>query len=360
MLVSFFPPKVYITGFAVCQSFQNRKECNLNLIQRKLELIGLFAFIVGLALSANAQAPAVPTSSPAKANKVVPSATAVLQSIPPDTVVISIGDIKVTAKEVNRILETMPAQFRPFYSGPGKRQLADIIINNKLLFQEAEGRKLQDKDPVNLDIRISREAILTAAARGELEKEIAVTDEAMQKYLDENMAKYEQAKVRRIVICSTAGLNINPNQPAGSCLPPEEARAKAEEIRKKLLSGADFEEMAAKFSSDTMSSGKGGDLGYIRRGHQMPLIVPPVEEAVFSIPVGSISEVIPSAFGFEIVKVEDRRKPKVQEVRRELEPQLRKQKVDDLLKDWKAKQTVTIDEGFFAPRQMVPTAPTKH
>jgi parvulin-like peptidyl-prolyl isomerase len=331
----------------------------LSPIQRKVELTGVLVFIVGLGLSANAQAPGVSTSSPAKASKTTPTATAVVQSTPPDAVVIAIGDVQVAAREVNRILETMPAQFRPFYSGPGKRQLADIIVNNKLLFQEAERRKLQDKDPVNLDIRISREAILTAAARTEMEKEIAITDDAMQKYLDENMAKYEQAKVRRIVICSTAGLNINPNQPAGSCLAPEEAQSKAEEIRKKLLAGADFEEMAAKFSSDTMSSGKGGDLGYIRRGHQMPLIVPPVEEAIFTIPVGSISAVIPSAFGFEIVKVEDRRKPKVQDVRREVEPQLRKQKVDDLLKEWKTKQTVTINEGFFAPRQVAPTAPTK-
>ena len=322
-------------------------------VQKKLKLNGLRALFLGLTLSINAQALVASTSpSSSQTNSVSQASTAPSKPISPEAPVITIGDVQVTAKEVNRILETMPPQFRPYYAGPGKRQLADIIVNNQLLFQEGERRKLQDKDPMRLDIKISREAILTAAARSEMEKEVQVSDEALQKYLNDNVARFEEAKVRRIVICTTASMSMNPNQPAGNCLAPDLARAKADEIRKKLVEGTDFDELAARFSADSLTSGKGGDLGYIRRGHQMPLILPPVEQAVFSIPVGTVSEVIPSAFGFEIVKVEDRRMPKLQDIRKNLEPQYRKQKVDDLLKEWKNKQPVTIDESFFAPKQV--------
>ncbi len=329
-------------------------------LQRILKLKGPCVLILGLALSANAQTLVTPgSSSSSQPGSVSKSSTTPGKPDPtaagpvsPEAVVIKMGELQITAGEVNRILETMPPQFRPFYSGPGRRQLAEVLISNKLLYQEAERRKLGDKASVSLDIKISRESILTAAVRNEMEGEISVTDEALQKFLDENSAKYEEAKVRRIVVCSSNALSVNPNQQAANCPALDEARAKADDIRKKLVDGADFEEMAAKFSADSLSSGKGGDLGYIRRGHQMPLIVPPLEKVIFSIPLGTVSEVIPSPFGFEIVKVEDRRLPKPQDVRKELEPQYRRQRVDDIVKEWKSRQPITLDETFFAPKQM--------
>ncbi|HVN82736.1 MAG TPA: peptidylprolyl isomerase [Terriglobia bacterium] len=336
-------------------------------LQMILKLECLCILTVGLALSASAQNPTpMGPSSPSPAGSVPNSSTTSGKSEPtaaapvsPEAVVIKMGELQITAREVNRILETMPPQFRPFYSGPGRRQLADVLISNKLLYQEAEKRKLAERDSVSLDLKISQESILTSAVRNEMEAEVSVTDEALQKFLNENSAKYEEAKVRRIVVCSSNALSVNPNQQATNCPALDEAHAKADDIRKKLMDGADFEEMAAKFSADSLSSGKGGDLGYIRRGHQMPLIVPPVEKVIFSIPLGTISEVIPSAFGFEIVKVEDRRLPKLQDVRKELEPLYRRQKVDDTVKEWKSHQPISLDETFFAPKQMIRPVSTK-
>lgn len=344
--IHFSVTRVYIKAFVFCQRFCKGKERTLNSIRWMCIASILLSLQVGVIPEVNGQNPATAASAPKAENP--PGQPAQPQLASPETVVISIGDLQVTAKEVNRILETMPGQFRPFYSGPGKRQLADVIVNNKLLYREAEKRGLQDKDPVNLDLKISREAILTSAARNELQREIQVTEEIAQKYLDEHKEQFEEAKVRRIVICAASSLDLSPNQTKGNCLPDQEAQARAEEIQKKLVAGEDFEELAAKFSNDSLTSGKGGDLGFIRRGHQVPLIVPPVEQVIFSIKIGTVSGVIPSPFGFEIVKVEERRIPKLQDVRRELENQFRKQKVDDLLKGLKAQLPVKIDEGFFA------------
>ncbi len=268
---------------------------------------------------------------------------------PEDRVVIHIGDIQVTTKEVERVLGTMPAQYRPYYSGPGRRHLADVIVNNKLLALEAQRRELQGRDSVQLDLTISREAILSAAARKEIENETAVTNEEMQKYLDEHIGQYEEVRVWRIVIRSTNSIPYGSGTHQDRVPSDQEAKAKAQEIKAKLVEGADFEELAAKFSYDGLSSGKGGDLGFIRRGNKVHLIVPPVEEAIFSLKPGTLSDVIQSPLGYEIVKVEEKRVPKLESVRQEIEAQVRKQKSEELLNTMKKGLQIRIDETYFAP-----------
>lgn len=272
---------------------------------------------------------------------------------------ISIGDLQITAKEVDKFVEGLPPQYRPFYSGAGRKQLADLIVNNKLLAKEAEKRHLQEREEVQIRVNIARESILSEAARSELEKELNVTDQEVQKYLDDHLAQYEEAKVRRIVIRSTSSLNLEPGKKVEKLLSDEDARAKAEEIRQKLLAGADFEEMAAKFSNDSLSSGKGGDLGFIKRGTQAHIIVPPLEELIFSIKVGTISDVIQTPLGYEIVKVEERRVPKLANIRKEIDTLARKQKSEELLKEMRQRYAVRIDEAYFAPNPS-PSPPAKN
>jgi parvulin-like peptidyl-prolyl isomerase len=272
--------------------------------------------------------------------------------------VISIGDQKITAREVNKILESMPPQYRPYYSGPGRRQLADLIVNNRLQAEEAEKRGLEKREDVKMKISIARESILTAAAREELEKEIKVSDETLQKFLDEQVAQYEEARVKRIVIRSKSSVPFDPAKPADSFPSDEEAHTKADEIHKKLLEGGDFEELAAKFSNDPMTSGRGGDMGFIRRGNQTQLIVPPLENEIFSIKVGTISDVMKTALGYEIIKVEERRVPKLSDIRKEIETAYRKQKGDEWLKERKSHCTIQIDDVFFKPTKASGTAGT--
>jgi peptidyl-prolyl cis-trans isomerase C len=264
-------------------------------------------------------------------------------------VVIVIGDLKITARDTERMLENFPPQQRSFYSGSGKRQLAEYILNSKLLTKEAEKRHLEESEEVKIRLNIARDSILMYAVRQELQKEMTATSEEAQKFLDDNITKYEEARVRRIVFQAPFSLPNSGTAGMESPATKEEALAKAEEIRKKLLAGADFEEMAAKYSSDPMSSGKGGDLGYIRRGTKTHLIVPPLEQLIFSIPVGSISEVQATALGYEIVKVEDRRKPKLEDVRKEVDTDLRNQKFENFLKEMRNGQNVQIDEEYFKP-----------
>lgn len=77
-------------------------------------------------------------------------------------------------------------------------------------------------------------------------------------------------------------------------------KARLDSIRTAILNGADFAEMAKKFSSDRSAVRNGGRMGYIY-ANMYPY---PFELAAFSTPVGQVSEVIDDApYGYHIVKV---------------------------------------------------------
>ena len=85
---------------------------------------------------------------------------------------------------------------------------------------------------------------------------------------------------------------------------PDTAQAKAriDSIAAMLKAGGNFEELAAKYSDDTSTKDKGGDLGFFER-RQM---VKEFDEKAFSMKVGEISEPIKTNFGFHIIKMTDK------------------------------------------------------
>ena len=264
-----------------------------------------------------------------------------------DPVVLSVGDTKITASQVEKFIEAMPPQFRPFYSGAGKSKLAELLLSTELLVREARKRHLETQPDVQLQVKIATDSILSNAAKIELKKEMKVTDAELQKYLDEHKVQFEEARARRIVIRSKTSVPWDQSKTPDQLLDDKDARAKAADLREQLVKGADFEELAAKHSDDSLSSGKGGDLGFNRRGSQTHLIVPPLEEKIFAMEPGTISDVAQTPLGYEIVKLEEKRLPKVSDIRQELEQLVLNQKTEDLLKDFKSREKIYVDDNFF-------------
>ena len=82
-----------------------------------------------------------------------------------------------------------------------------------------------------------------------------------------------------------------------------EQRALADSVHRALLNGADFGELALKYSLDKASASRGGHVGYIVGG----LWPYTFEDLAFTTPVGEISPVKESAYGYHIVRVVDRK-----------------------------------------------------
>ncbi len=80
-------------------------------------------------------------------------------------------------------------------------------------------------------------------------------------------------------------------------------RLKAQSIMDSIKAGADFAEMAKKYSDDPGSARAGGDLGFVKKG----VFYPEFEAAAFKLKQGKISEVIESPVGFHIIQLIERR-----------------------------------------------------
>jgi parvulin-like peptidyl-prolyl isomerase len=83
----------------------------------------------------------------------------------------------------------------------------------------------------------------------------------------------------------------------------DEAEILVKEIYQKLKDGAEFTEMAEKYSEDPSVKKNKGDLGYFTWGR----MVPPFQEAAWKLKVGEMSEPVETQFGFHIILLEDKR-----------------------------------------------------
>ncbi len=79
---------------------------------------------------------------------------------------------------------------------------------------------------------------------------------------------------------------------------------KISEIRGMIINGADFEQMAIKYSEDPSVKRNKGELGYI----SVFQTVYPFESAAYHTPTGEISPIVRTSFGYHLVKVNSKRK----------------------------------------------------
>lgn len=78
---------------------------------------------------------------------------------------------------------------------------------------------------------------------------------------------------------------------------------KIKRIEAELKNGADFSELAMRYSEDPGSAKEGGDLGFVRRGE----FVRRFEEAAFALKEGAISGIVETEFGYHIIKLLEKR-----------------------------------------------------
>ncbi len=80
-----------------------------------------------------------------------------------------------------------------------------------------------------------------------------------------------------------------------------EALAQAQAVLERVNAGEDFAELAIEFSADPSSGPRGGDLGWFGSG----VMVPEFEEAAFALEAGEVSELVRTAFGYHIIRVDE-------------------------------------------------------
>ena len=118
----------------------------------------------------------------------------------------------------------------------------------------------------------------------------------------------------------------------------EEALALAQEVRGKILAGADFADMAREYSEDPGSKDNGGTYA----DADVDLWVPEFRQAVLELPLHEISEPVETAYGYHIIRVDDRKVPTFEEVKDEIESALLFDRFNEFLENELDKLIVSI------------------
>jgi parvulin-like peptidyl-prolyl isomerase len=253
----------------------------------------------------------------------------------PNAVAVVNGE-PITVGEFQEALDEIKSAGRGFFvdsekASRIKRELLERMIDSKLLLQEAKKRRIV-LDPKVIDASLElisreyppggvveelmkqgkspesyrRETEITLLQHKLLKREvvdrIAVSREEVEKYYNEHRQEFrrpEEVRVRQIVT---------------------RTEEEATNLRKLILRGASFEELASKHSLGPEAK-QGGDLGYFPRG-RMP---PAIEEACFKLWSSHVSKVVASPYGFHLFQLVDRRSAKeltIQDTYKEIESKL--------------------------------------
>lgn len=121
-----------------------------------------------------------------------------------------------------------------------------------------------------------------------------VTDAEAQQYYNEHKAEYERPGRAVLSILSVS------RAPTAADTAATLQRIRA--LRDEIVRGAKFEDVATRESDDSVSAARGGDLGRSVRG----TYVKAFDDAVFSQPVGTLSQPVKTDFGYHLLRVDRR------------------------------------------------------
>ena len=159
------------------------------------------------------------------------------------------------------------------------------------------------------------------------EKAIEIADADVEKeyetYKADRYSDPEEIHARHILLAVPRGADAKKR---------DEVRAKATAILERVKKGEDFASVAKESSEDKGTRDKGGDLGFIRRGHAEE----PFEEAAFALQPGELSPVVETRRGFHVIKVEERkaaREKPLAEVRDEIVKNLRLERAQEAARE---------------------------
>jgi peptidyl-prolyl cis-trans isomerase C len=294
----------------------------------------LIFLIPAACLLAQTPQPAPPGAAPAPASNALPN-------VPPDKVVLTVGDVKLTAAQFDALVDTLPEQVRAQARGPARTQLAENLVRVVVLAKEGKRLKLDETPAYKTQAEFQASNILAALVYARITKDNQPSEADLRKYYEEHKADFEQVGARHILIrFQGSQLPIKAGQ---RDLTEAEALAKVQALKQRIQGGEDFAKVATAESDDAGSAVKGGDLGTFRHGQ----MVPSFEQAAFALKPGEISDPVKTAFGYHLIKVESKDNKSFEEVRPDLERQLAplqaQKAVDDLVK----KTPAVYDPEFF-------------
>jgi peptidyl-prolyl cis-trans isomerase C len=308
---------------------------------------GLAAVAVVVAAAQQPSSPASPAPPP-KTAPVAPApatpptpAAAPVSNVAPDTVVLTIGDRKLTRAQFELLLAAIAQNGRPAATPADKRKVAEQYGELETMAQEARKRMLDQSPETKQMLSVQADSYLASMLAKKITEGVQFTDLDLRAYYDAHQDEFEEAKGSHILI-RFKGSTV-PLKPGEKDLTEPEALAKAQDLRGKIVAGADFATLAKAESDDAGSAVKGGDLGTFK--HKQ--MVAAFDQAAFTLPIGQVSEPVKTQFGYHLIKISSRESKAFEEAKPEIEKQLKPKLAKEALEKIKAAAPVTLNDEYF-------------
>lgn len=283
-----------------------------------------------------------------------------------DRVVAVVNDEIVTQSELDTFLRPFYEELRADYEGEElivkfneiRTKLLNQLIEDKLVLQEAKKRAVEpDRTQVearleeikkqfpdrgameqtlteqgltlrDLRERLERQSMIRRLQDSEVRAKVIVSPSEVEDYYKNHTSEFshsDRVKVRSITVKRSEA-----SREKGTM--DEEAKKKIEMIRERLLAGEEFGSLAVQFSEDLQAQA-GGLSEWISRNE----MIPAVDQTLFNLSVGQISELVETPMGFHLFRLEEKEsgyQRTFDEVREEIFGILYREKGEERFQEW--------------------------
>jgi hypothetical protein len=242
-----------------------------------------------------------------------------------------VGDRQITQEQ----FEAMYGDFLKSQGGaavPKKKTTAENFAGGLMLAKEAEAQGLNKKPEVQRELEMNRIQILSNAEYNELQDKVKPTMEQVGDYYNSHLDDFDQVAIRRVFIFKQN------EHTSGHGVPPAEAKARADQIRKVLASGGD----AKALIKDTKDALDVDPLTFRRDD------LPPAMKQAFDMKEGEWSQVADTPDSLIMFQLVKKSRLTLAQATPEIEKKLQGQKLREEMDALKKKTGVWLDDEYFA------------
>lgn len=283
-----------------------------------------------------------------------------------DRIVAVVNEEAITQSELDFMLKPLYEQYKDQYASQqamemlseARQKLLGQIIEDRLVFQEAKNQKITiSEEEIEDEIsqfkkrfktdqeledalrrdgltfsdvreRLERQAMVRRLQDMEIRAKVVVSPMEIEKYFEEHPSEFssrESLKVRSITVKKT-------EETREKGLTDEPAKNRVLDLRRRILSGEDFGDLAKQYSEDTNAKSEGLS-NWIEKGEMIPAI----DEIIFTMKIGEISQMIETPMGYHLFRLEEKKAGQaktLEEVRDKIHATLFHEKARRRFQEW--------------------------
>ena len=247
-----------------------------------------------------------------------------------DEVIVKAGSSKLTKKELQEDLKSLPPQTKAFLASPeGINRLKDELIKREVLYEEARKKGIEKSEDFKKRMEeFKKITLINMLLEQEIKNMQNVTENEAKEYYEKHKDEFikpTEVRVSQIVVKNE-----------------DDAKKVYERINK----GEDFGKIAKEVSIDEKTKASEGDMGFFKKGQ----LNQQIENVVFNLRKGQVSMPLTNQKGISIFKVTDVKGTPIdfESIKLQLIEQLKAKKQQDwfnsYIEDLKKKYKVEVND----------------